>query len=217
MPCLVLTCTFPALLCSALPVCRNQKHHPLTHLSHPHTKHRQALYCSSEVDPNALRVMETHFPAFSPAVPSDSDDEQEQQQQQQQQQQQHPQRFLHVPLGDVRRIDARMVELIQPDLLIGGSPCQDMSRMNAQGKGLAGPRSQLFFEFVRIRDLCTNSGTNGGGGIVVVLENVVPREEEQVQAINCHMRLASLRLNASEVSAASRDRLYFTCPVLFVC
>lgn len=143
--------------------------------------------------------METHFPALKP-------DEQEPQQRQPQSSD-----LLHVPLGDVRSIDARTVQLLRPDLLIGGSPCQDLSRLNERGKGLDGSRSKLFFEFVRVRDLCLQQAD--GGPLVIVLENVVPREEAQVQAINAHMQLAPLRLNASEVSAASCDRLYcaYTC------
>lgn len=31
------------------------------------------------------------------------------------------------------------------DLLIGGSPCQDLSIANSKGKGLAGQRSSLFW------------------------------------------------------------------------
>ena len=155
-----------------------------------------ALYCSSEIDPDALAVMEAHYPAFAPGS---SDNEE---------QQQTP--FLHVPLGDVRFIDARLVELIQPDLLIGGSPCQDLSRLNARGKGLQGDKSRLFFEYIRVMQACQATHKGRLEGLMVVLENVVPREEAQHEAMNRHMRLSAVRLNASEVSAASRDRLFWT-------
>lgn len=107
-----------------------------------------ALYCSSEIDEDALEVMEAHYPTFN----GNGNDSQGQQ----------PQGFLHVPLGDVRLIDERMIELIQPDLIIGGSPCQDLSRMNMKGKGLEGDRSKLFFEFIRVRDLCLASSKGSG-------------------------------------------------------
>lgn len=48
------------------------------------------------------------------------------------------------------------------------------------------------------------------GELTILLENVVPREDSQTEAMNRHMQLAPIRLNASEVSAASRDRLYWT-------
>jgi len=41
----------------------------------------------------------------------------------------------------------------QFDLLIGGSPCQDLSIAKKDRKGLGGDRSGLFWEYIRIRDL----------------------------------------------------------------
>lgn len=159
-----------------------------------------ALYCSAEVDSVALAVMEGHWPAFAPDGNDGGNDKQEQQQ--------PPP--IHVPLGDVRLIDARLVALLQPDLIIGGSPCQDLSRLNRRGKGLEGPESRLFFEYIRVLELCKATEKGRRGELVAVLENVVPREEAQHEAMNRHMQLSAVRLNASEVSAASRDRLYWT-------
>lgn len=36
------------------------------------------------------------------------------------------------------------------DVLIGGSPCQDLSGANLNGKGLKGTKSSLFFEYSRL-------------------------------------------------------------------
>ena len=56
----------------------------------------------------------------------------------------HP-KIIH--LGDVRKINTKSLPTI--DLLIGGSPCQDLS--NAQkGQGLEGDKSRLFYEYIRI-------------------------------------------------------------------
>jgi site-specific DNA-cytosine methylase len=38
------------------------------------------------------------------------------------------------------------------DLLIGGSPCQDLSIAKKNRQGLSGQRSGLFYEYVRFRD-----------------------------------------------------------------
>lgn len=38
----------------------------------------------------------------------------------------------------------------QPDLLVGGSPCQDLSIAKKNREGLSGSRSSLFYEYVRI-------------------------------------------------------------------
>lgn len=47
-----------------------------------------------------------------------------------------------------------MAEQCELDLVIGGSPCQDLSRMaGPERKGLKGPSSSLFWEFVRVLDI----------------------------------------------------------------
>lgn len=53
-------------------------------------------------------------------------------------------------LGDVTAIDEAAIKAHGPfDVLIGGSPCQDLS-VAGKGEGLAGSRSGLFFDQVRI-------------------------------------------------------------------
>lgn len=52
-----------------------------------------------------------------------------------------------VQLGDVTKIDFSKFSG-KIDLLIGGSPCQDLCSMGSK-KGLAGEKSKLFFDFVR--------------------------------------------------------------------
>ena len=53
--------------------------------------------------------------------------------------------MLHV--GDITRLDG--AKLPPVDIICGGSPCQDVSYAGAR-KGLAGERSGLFFEQIRI-------------------------------------------------------------------
>lgn len=53
-----------------------------------------------------------------------------------------------IQLGSVTDITKEQVGKI--DLLIGGSPCQDLSIAKRDRKGLAGERSGLFWEYVRI-------------------------------------------------------------------
>ena len=79
-------------------------------------------------------------------------------------------RYPGVPnLGDVTKItDERIKSLGQIDLVVGGSPCQDMS-IAGKRKGLAGARSGLFHEQMRIfhvaREYC--------GARFLLWENVV--------------------------------------------
>lgn len=73
-----------------------------------------------------------------------------------------------VQLGDVTKIDGSKV--IPVDIICAGSPCQDLSVAGKQ-KGLAGSRSNLFFESVRIvREM--REKTNGLYPKFFVWENV---------------------------------------------
>jgi len=57
-------------------------------------------------------------------------------------------RFPNIELfGDIRELSAKQLEPV--DLICGGFPCQDLS-VAGQRKGLAGERSGLFYEFMRI-------------------------------------------------------------------
>ena len=51
-----------------------------------------------------------------------------------------------VQIGDVRELDTSKLPRI--DTLIGGTPCQDLSRGNANRDGLEGEKSSLFYEYV---------------------------------------------------------------------
>src|ERR1700742_1768220 len=53
-----------------------------------------------------------------------------------------------VQLGDVRSITAEIIPH-KIDLMVAGPPCQDLSALNKNGKGLEGEKSGLFFEFIR--------------------------------------------------------------------
>ena len=73
-----------------------------------------------------------------------------------------------VQLGDVTKIDGSKVTPV--DIICAGSPCQDLSVAGKQ-KGLAGSRSNLFFESVRIvREM--REKTNGLYPKFFVWENV---------------------------------------------
>jgi DNA (cytosine-5)-methyltransferase 1 len=52
--------------------------------------------------------------------------------------------------GDVRSVNG--TDLGNPDVIVGGFPCTDLSIGKARGKGLAGPESGLYWEFHRLVD-----------------------------------------------------------------
>lgn len=104
-----------------------------------------------------------------------------------------------IQLGDVTKIKAK--DLPKIDLLIGGSPCQDFSRANKERKGVEGTKSSLFFEYVRLLKECQPK--------YFLLENVIMSNYNYwfiCNELNCE----PVRICGSLVSAALRDRLYWT-------
>jgi len=101
-----------------------------------------------------------------------------------------------IHLGDVRDID--LMKLPKIDLLIGGSPCQDLS--NAfKGKGITGDRSNLFNYFVSIKDEINPD--------YFILENV---KNKWIGHMNHEMGVEGQIINSHHFSSQSRPRCYWT-------
>ena len=103
-----------------------------------------------------------------------------------------------IHLGDVR--DVKGDDLADIDLLIGGSPCQGFS-FAGQQLNFDDPRSQLFFEFVRIK--------NETQPKYFLLENVKMRKESEA-IITELLGVEPIEINSNLVSAQNRKRLYWT-------
>lgn len=88
------------------------------------------------------------------------------------------------------------------DLLIGGSPCQDLSIAKRDRKGLDGERSGLFWEYVRI--------LNEVKPKYFILENVNSMPKEAKQIITETLGVEPIMINAALVSAQNRKRLFWT-------
>jgi len=101
-----------------------------------------------------------------------------------------------IHLGDIRDIKAK--DLPKIDLLIGGSPCQDLS--NAQnGLGLKGEKSRLFYEYIRLyKELKPK---------YFLLENVKNKWGDLMSDI---VGVDFVEINSSLFSAQSRPRYYWT-------
>lgn len=104
-----------------------------------------------------------------------------------------------IELGDVKTIDTTKLDKI--DLLIGGSPCQDLSGCKTDGQGLNGEKSKLFYEFVRIFKETKPT--------YFLLENVSMKKEWQ-DIISNLLGVFPVELNSNLVSAQNRERLYWT-------
>lgn len=103
-----------------------------------------------------------------------------------------------IQLGDVTKLDTKTLPKI--DLLIGGSPCQGFSFAGKQ-LNFEDIRSKLFFEYVRIKNELNPK--------YFLLENVVMKKEYQ-DVISKYLNCEPIKINSSLVTAAKRNRLYWT-------
>ena len=113
-------------------------------------------------------------------------------------------RFLHpqvIQLGDVTKIKGS--DLGHIDLILGGSPCQGFS-FAGQQLAFDDPRSQLFFEFVRILKELREINPK----IHFLLENVKMKKEHR-DVITEYLKVHPIELDSALDSAQSRKRLYW--------
>ena len=105
-----------------------------------------------------------------------------------------------IQLGDITKIDfSKFIGKI--DLLIGGSPCQDLSIAGAR-KGLSGERSGLFYKFVEALETIKPK--------YFLLENNVGMPQEAYEEISKLMGCYPIEINSSLVSAQNSKRYYWT-------
>ena len=105
-----------------------------------------------------------------------------------------------IQLGDVTKIDFTQF-IGKIDLLIGGSPCQDLSIAGAR-KGLSGERSRLFYKFVEALQVIKPK--------YFLLENNVGMPREAYEEISRLMGCYPIEINSALVSAQNRKRYYWT-------
>lgn len=102
-------------------------------------------------------------------------------------------------LGDVTKI--RSYNLPKIDLLIGGSPCQDLSKANKERLGLEGEKSRLFFEYVRLVEEVNPE--------YFLLENVKMKKASQ-DIISKILGCEPIVINSEKLAPQLRSRLYWT-------
>lgn len=140
-------------------------------------------YYASEIDPYAIKISKENWPSIT-------------------------------QLGDIKNINnggigrsifdypKESIEYNNIDLLIGGSPCQDLSIAKQNRKGLDGERSGLFWEYVRLlKELKPK---------YFVLENVASMAKDQQDIISKTIGIQPVMINAALLSAQTRKRLFWT-------
>lgn len=106
-----------------------------------------------------------------------------------------------VQLGDVKSIKEGTIK--EPiDLLIGGSPCTDLSIGKKGRKGLEGDHSKLFWEYIRIKNIVKPKW--------FILENVASMLKKDKEIITQTLGVEPILIDAALVSAQSRKRYFWT-------
>lgn len=117
-----------------------------------------------------------------------------------------------IQLGDVKDINNdTLSQLPKIDLLIGGSPCQNLSRTVINrikyNQGLEGKKSSLFYEYVRVFNWLKN---NNNHDISFLLENVGSMSDEDKNIISETLDTEPYLINSNIFSAQDRLRYYWT-------
>jgi site-specific DNA-cytosine methylase len=106
----------------------------------------------------------------------------------------------NIQLGDVRNIDTSVLPEI--DLLVGGSPCTDLSIAKRNREGLAGSESSLFYSYVDIKEAVNPK--------YFLLENVASMSAANRDAISEVLGVEPVLINSKHFTAQLRSRYYWT-------
>lgn len=110
-------------------------------------------------------------------------------------------------IGDITKLTGQQLfDLGNIDLLIGGSPCQNLSisviDRQEHNKGLDGEKSKLFYEYIRV--LKTIKPT------YFLYENVASMKDKDKDIITDFLGVQPLLIDSNLVSAQDRKRYYWT-------
>uniref|UniRef100_A0A8C6NKW4 DNA (cytosine-5-)-methyltransferase n=1 Tax=Nothobranchius furzeri TaxID=105023 RepID=A0A8C6NKW4_NOTFU len=119
----------------------------------------------------------------------------------------HQGRIMYV--GDVRNVTRKHIEEWGPfDLVIGGSPCNDLSIVNPARKGLYEGTGRLFFEFYRLLHEARPK-PDDERPFFWLFENVVAMGVSDKRDISRFLECNPVMIDAKEVSAAHRARYFW--------
>lgn len=149
-----------------------------------HPKARCVGY--SEIDPRSIKVYERNFPG-------------------------------HVNLGDVRKIRTKqLTDAVRVaggcDLLVAGFPCNDLSSINQQRKGLEGVNSGLFYDMLRVLKVLVAINPR----VDILIENNASMADKWKVVITRDLKKALGRdvmmttIDSGDIVLQSRKRMYWT-------
>lgn len=106
-----------------------------------------------------------------------------------------------IQLGSVLDLSKTSLSGNPIDLLVGGSPCQDLS-VAGKKAGLTGEKSKLFYEYVRLRDEVKPK--------YFLLENVASMKDSDKDIITEIIGVQPVYINSAWFSPQQRQRYYWT-------
>ena len=110
-----------------------------------------------------------------------------------------------IQLGDVTKWKEWDIDWKEIDMVLSGSPCQDLS-IAGKRKGLEGERSGLFWVFVDILNHIKELNSD----ILFLQENVGSASKLDVGVMSRALGVYPVRINSSLVTAQLRDRYYWS-------
>eukprot|EP00435_Cladocopium_sp_Y103_P060424 s868_g22.t1 len=119
-----------------------------------------------------------------------------------------------IELGDITKVDRKVVQALSNsvgykiDLVIigAGSPCQDLSSLNATRTGLAGQKSKLFYEVPRVIGLVKEEFQVPVESFV---ENVASMTPENVREFSKVLQAEAVLLDARHFCHCRRPRFFW--------
>ena len=110
-----------------------------------------------------------------------------------------------IQVGDVTKWKEWDIDWKSIDLVLSGSPCQDLSSSGKRA-GINGSKSSLFFTFVEILEHIKSLNPN----VLFLQENVGSAAKLDVGIMSRALGVYPVRINSSLVTAQLRDRYYWS-------
>ena len=110
-----------------------------------------------------------------------------------------------IQLGDVTKWKEWDIDWKSIDIVLSGSPCQDLS-IAGKREGLEGNRSSLFFVFVDILNYTKQLNPK----VLFLQENVGSAPKKDVGIMSRALGVYPVRINSKLVTAQLRDRYYWS-------
>jgi DNA (cytosine-5)-methyltransferase 3A len=134
------------------------------------------MYYASEVDKNSIKTSQKNYPDI-------------------------------IQLGDITELtNDELLELGETDLLMGGSPCQNLSiaviNDNEHNQGLEGEESSLFFEYERVLKAVKPK--------YFLFENVASMKDVDRDIITSCLGIEPIIIDSNLLTAQDRKRYYWT-------